>query len=49
MVTDDWWQRELDVLEQIVDKVSCHTMRFDKTGAIVAGLERLKRGPETSG
>ena len=41
MVTADWWDKELDVLERIVDEVPCYTMRFDKSGAIVPELERL--------
>ena len=35
MVTAEWWQKELDVLEQIVNEVPCYTMSFDKSGAIV--------------
>jgi hypothetical protein len=38
MVTAAWWQKELDVLEQIVKEVPCYTMRFDKSGAIVEPL-----------
>jgi len=41
MVTAEWWQKEMDVLEQIVNEVPCYTMHFDKSGAIVAALERL--------
>jgi MoaA/NifB/PqqE/SkfB family radical SAM enzyme len=43
MVTADWWHKEMDVLEQIVDAVPCYAMRFDKSGAIVPELERLAR------
>lgn len=43
MVTAEWWRKELDVLERIVQEVPCHIMRFDRTGAIVAELERLVR------
>ena len=43
MVTADWWHKEMDVLEQIVDEVPCFTMRFDRSGAIVPELERLTR------
>jgi hypothetical protein len=32
MVTADWWHKEMDVLEQLVDEVPCFTMRFDKSG-----------------
>ncbi len=41
MVTGEWWQREIDVLEQIVSEVPCYLMRFDRTGKIVPELERL--------
>lgn len=40
-VTSEWWQKELDVLEQIVNQVPCYTMHFDKSSEIVAKLERL--------
>jgi MoaA/NifB/PqqE/SkfB family radical SAM enzyme len=43
MVTADWWHKEMDVLERIVDEVPCFTMRFDKSGAIVPELEQLTR------
>ena len=38
MVTAEWWQKELDVLEGIVNEVPCYTMDFDKSGAIVEKL-----------
>jgi hypothetical protein len=41
MVTADWWTKEMDVLERIVDEVPCATMRFDRSGAIVPELEKL--------
>ena len=41
MVTAEWWQKELNVLEQIVDEVPCYTMHFDRSGAIVETLVRL--------
>ena len=43
LVTADWWQNEMDVLEKIVDEVPCFTMRFDKSGAIVPQIEQLAR------
>ena len=43
MVTADWWHKEMDVLEGIVDEVPCFTMRFDRSGAIVPELEKLTR------
>jgi hypothetical protein len=41
LVTAAWWQKELDVLEQIVKEVRCDTMRFDQSGAIVSELVKL--------
>ena len=41
LVTAEWWEKELDILQRIVDEVPCYTMRFDKSGAIVPELERL--------
>jgi hypothetical protein len=41
LVTAEWWQKELDVLEDIVAQVPCYTMRFDKSGVIVPQLEEL--------
>jgi hypothetical protein len=43
MVTADWWHKELDILEKLVDETSCYVMRFDKSGAIIKELERLTR------
>ncbi len=39
--TADWWQKELDVLEQLVRETSFFTMHFDQSGAIVPELARL--------
>ena len=44
MVTAEWWHREIDVLEQIVNEVPCYTMHFDKSGMIVPELEKLVDG-----
>lgn len=42
MVTAEWWQKELDVLECIVNDIPCYTMHFDKSGKIVEEINRLK-------
>lgn len=42
-VTAQWWQKEMDIVEQMVAEVPCYTMRFDRSGAIVTALERLVR------
>ncbi len=44
MVTAEWWQKELEVLERLVNEVPCYTMDFDKSGAIVAELAKLAEG-----
>jgi MoaA/NifB/PqqE/SkfB family radical SAM enzyme len=44
MVTAEWWQKELDVLERLINEVPCYTMDFDKSGAIVAKLAKLAEG-----
>lgn len=31
----DWWQKSLDVVEQLARKVPCYCLRFDKSGAVV--------------
>jgi MoaA/NifB/PqqE/SkfB family radical SAM enzyme len=43
MVTAEWWQKELDVLERIVAEARFYTMHFDRSGAIVPALARLCR------
>jgi hypothetical protein len=42
MVTAEWWQKELDLLERIVQEIPCYTMRFDKSGAIVEELLKIE-------
>jgi MoaA/NifB/PqqE/SkfB family radical SAM enzyme len=44
MVTAEWWQKEMDVLAQIVNEVTCYSMQFDKSGAIVDKLVELTKG-----
>jgi MoaA/NifB/PqqE/SkfB family radical SAM enzyme len=41
MVTAEWWRKEMDVLEQIVNEAPCYTMHFDRGGGIVDELDRL--------
>ena len=40
-VTAEWWQTELDVLEQIMKEVKCYAVKFDQSGAIVNELVNL--------
>ncbi len=41
MVTAEWWKKELDVLEHIVNDIPCYTMHFDKSGKIVEKIKVL--------
>lgn len=41
LATADWWQREMDLVQQLVEEVPCYWMLFDKSGAIVPKLPRL--------
>jgi len=41
MVTADWWEKELDTLEQLVHEARFYTMHFDKTGGIIPELKEL--------
>jgi MoaA/NifB/PqqE/SkfB family radical SAM enzyme len=40
-VTADWWEKTLDLVEQMVNQTDYHVMRFDKTGQIVKSLKGL--------
>ncbi|NMB79292.1 MAG: hypothetical protein GYA23_09400, partial [Methanomicrobiales archaeon] len=44
MGTATWWQKELDVLEKIVNNVPCYLMQFDTSGRIVSELGELIAG-----
>ncbi len=46
LVTAAWWQKELDVLEQLVREVPCYAMHFDKSGEIADVLARLVAAPQ---
>lgn len=41
LVSADWWEKTLDVIEQIVKDVPCYVVEFDKSGAVVALLRDL--------
>jgi len=41
LVTADWWERTLDVVERVVDDVPCYVAEFDQSGAIVPLLRGL--------
>ena len=41
LATADWWDKSLDLIEQIVAEVPFYDMYFDKSGAIVPLIEKL--------
>lgn len=41
LTTADWWRREMNVIEGIVNEVPCHILRFDSSGEIVRTLSAL--------
>jgi len=45
MVTAAWWQKELEVLEGLVNEAPCYLMRFDKSGDILPLLLDLIAKP----
>jgi hypothetical protein len=40
LVTADWWQKMLTLVEKIAQEVPCYTLQFDKSGGIVDLLEK---------
>lgn len=42
-VTADWWDKSLTLVEQMAREVPYYTLRFDKSGGVVAVLEDLCR------
>ncbi|TWI68188.1 hypothetical protein LZ24_02562 [Desulfobotulus alkaliphilus] len=41
MVTRDWWEKMLDLAEDIVDSVPCYRLKFDKSGDIYQHIRKL--------
>ena len=37
-VTTDWWQKELDILEELIDEIPAYVMIFDKSGQIISKI-----------
>jgi MoaA/NifB/PqqE/SkfB family radical SAM enzyme len=40
-VTADWWEKTLDLVQQMAQEVPCYALRFDKSGAVVQVLKQL--------
>ncbi len=41
LATRDWWETTLALVDSLTREVPCYAMEFDKSGAIVAEIERL--------
>jgi hypothetical protein len=41
VVTADWWQKEINALDILIENVPCYIMCFDKSGHITRHLESL--------
>jgi hypothetical protein len=41
MVTKDWWEKVLTLIEDMVDSVPCYRLKFDKSGDIYQKLNEL--------
>ncbi|MFH1067226.1 MAG: hypothetical protein V1746_04935 [bacterium] len=43
MTTVEWWQKEMSVIERMVNEIPFYTMHFDKSGNILKELEKLTK------
>ena len=43
MVSKDWWEKMLNLVEDLADRVPCYRLRFDKSGEIYNRLQELLR------
>jgi len=41
LVTADWWEKSLTLLERIAEEVPCYDLRFDRSGRLVDRLREL--------
>lgn len=41
LVTADWWNRVLDLMERIAEEVPCYDLRFDRSGELIDRLKGL--------
>ncbi len=41
LATADWWEKELDILRQLLAETPCHRLRFDLTGRLGLVWEQL--------
>ncbi len=39
--TADWWEKSLNLVEEIVREIPCYILRFDKSGRVVDVLRDL--------
>lgn len=40
--TGDWWEKNLDLVEELVNKIPCFTLNFDKSGKIVESIKETE-------
>ena len=38
LATADWWEKILDLVEDLVREVPCYTLRFDRSGRLVEAI-----------
>ncbi len=43
VVTPDWWERTLPLINDAAGSIPCYTMQFDKSGEIVEIVKDLLR------
>ena len=41
LVTTDWWEKTLVLIEKMVEQAPCYILKFDKSGNVVGLLEKL--------
>lgn len=41
LVTRDWWEKTLELVDEIITSVPCYELYFEENGKIVKLLERL--------
>ena len=41
LLTADWWEKMLELVDKLTKEVPCYRMRFDRSGAIVKEIESL--------
>jgi len=42
-ITPDWWEKTIDLMEDIASEIPCHRLRFDKSGNVIQLLKKLEQ------